>query len=101
MALTLRRALASVAGLVVAAAALALVLAIGLGATGSLALYALVLQRLPMNVNGRYMVGWHLSLAAVIWSAPALAGRPRPAVLLALCGAGHVFCLGFVLWRFF
>ena len=76
-------------------------LAIGLGATGSLALYALLLQRLPMNVNGRYMVGWHLSLAAVIWSAPALAGRPRPAVLLALCGAGHVFCLGFVLWRFF
>jgi hypothetical protein len=76
-------------------------LAIGLGATGSLALYALVLQRLPMNVNGRYLVGWHLSLAAVIWSAPALAGRPRPAVLLALCGAGHVFCLGFVLWRFF
>jgi len=76
-------------------------LAIGLGATGSLALYALVLQKLPMNVNGRYLVGWHLSLAAVIWSAPALAGRPRPALLLALCGAGHAFCLGFVLWRFF
>jgi hypothetical protein len=76
-------------------------LAIGLGATGSLALYALVLQRLPMNVNGRYMVGWHLSLATVLWSAPALARRPRAAVLLALCGAGHLFCLGFVLWRFF
>lgn len=76
-------------------------LAIGLGAFASLAVYALVLQRLPMNVNGRYLAGWHLILAAVVWSAPALALRPRPAVLLALCGAGHAFCLGFVLWRFF
>jgi hypothetical protein len=76
-------------------------LAIGLGALGSLAVYALALQKLPMNVNGRYLVGWHLSIAAVIWSVFALARRPRPAALLALCGAGHAFCLGFVLWRFF
>jgi hypothetical protein len=76
-------------------------LAIGLGALASLALYALVLQRLPMNVNGRYLAGWHLILAAVVWSAPAIALRPRPAVLLAVCGAGHACCLSFVLWRFF
>ena len=76
-------------------------LSIGLGILASLALYALVLQRLPMNVNGRYLAGWHLIATAVVWSAPALARRPRPAMLLALCGANHALCLAFVLWRFF
>ncbi len=92
-------------------------LALGLGATLALVLYTLTTQDLPMALQGRYLIGWYLVILAVIGSWIALVeppsprmlnGRlagvariPRTAVLLALSGVLHVYCLAFILWRYF
>ena len=92
---------------------LAVLGALTVGWTLSLLTYALSIHTLPMNLSGRYLIGWHLSLAAVLWTWPALApprlaegrrlrfGVPRPALLLLLTGAVQAFSLCYVLWRYF
>jgi hypothetical protein len=90
---------------------------LGLGATVSLILYTLATQHLPMALQGRYLIGWHLVVLTAIGSWIALfeglpsgarGGRllrvarlPRAGVLLVLGGAIHVYCLCFILWRYF
>jgi hypothetical protein len=92
-------------------------LALGLGAAMSLILYALATQNLPIALQGRYLIGWYLVVLAVIGSWIALAAGPSPGamggriagiarvpragVLLVLSGAIHVYCLCFILWRYF
>jgi hypothetical protein len=70
-----------------------------------------------MALQGRYLIGWYLVVLAVIGSWMGLADGPssgafgnrlavvtripRAAVLLALSGAIHVYCLCFILGRYF
>jgi hypothetical protein len=91
--------------------------AFGLGATASLVLYTLATQDLLKPLHGRYLVGWYLVVLTLIgsWLAlferPLAAARPGPAaqlaqiprgaVLLVLSGLIHVYCLCFILWRYF
>ncbi len=83
--------------------------ALGLGGVASLVLYTLVTQELPMALQGRYLIGWYLVFLTVAgcWltgmaptqqrTAPFL----RPAVLLVVAGSIHVYCLSFILRRYF
>ena len=77
----------------------------GAGWAASLVVYALAIHGLPMNVNGRYLIGWYLSVLLVIGSWPALAETKtlvrRPVVLLILAGLLHTYCLCLVLGRYF
>lgn len=93
----------------------AFLLAFALGAAASVVLYALAIHRLPMNLTGRYMVGWHVAFAAVAGSLPALADDgpwpfwlprklglvARTSWLLLAAGALHAYCLRFILQRYF
>jgi hypothetical protein len=89
----------------------AFLFAFAAGAVASVVLYAIVIHRLPMNMTGRYMASWHIAVAALVGTAAALAaGRslppttavvPRTALLLLAAGALHVYCLSFVLRRYF
>ncbi len=114
----------------VAAACVALLLHIGLreqvrhglwllilsgGAVASLVLYTLSTQDLPMALGGRYLIGWYLPVLAVIGTALTLdhrssarvvdssppSGTWRAVGLLALAGSIHVYCLAFILRRYF
>ena len=92
-------------------------LALGLGSTLALVIFALSIHNLPMALQGRYLIGWYLPVLSVIgsWAAlaeaptatatrglPAILGRvPRPVALLALSGLVHTYCLCFILWRYF
>jgi hypothetical protein len=90
-----------------------LVLAGGGGA--SLVLYALSTQGMPMALQGRYLIGWYLAVLAVVGTALALDLRPpsrasadpvpsgtwRAALLLAVAGSIHLYCLSFMLRRYF
>jgi hypothetical protein len=83
------------------------------GAAVALVLYTLTTQ-VSKPLHGRYLIGWYLCLLAVVGSAAALdhrphaASRPGPpsgtgraaffAVSVALI---HVFCLCFILSRYF
>jgi hypothetical protein len=77
----------------------------GAGWAASLVVYALAIHGLPMNINGRYLIGWYLSVLLVIGSWPALGEAktpvPRPAVLLVLAGLLHTYSLCLILWRYF
>ena len=91
--------------------------ALGAGATVSLVLYTLATQNVVMALQGRYLIGWYLVALVVIGSwiglvdrpsaevVPGALGRlrriPRGAVLLTLSGFIHVYCLCFILWRYF
>jgi hypothetical protein len=89
--------------------------ALGVGGTAALVLYALSTQGLPMALQGRYLIGWYLSFLAVVGTAlvldyrsPSHAGsdtlRPgagRAALLLAVAGSIHAYCLAFMLRRYF
>ncbi len=92
-------------------------LALGLGSAIALVIYALSIHGLPMALQGRYLIGWYLPVLSVIGSGVVLTespmalvarGRlaildriPWPAALLALCGVVHVYCLCFILGRYF
>ncbi len=92
-------------------------LALGLGSTLALVIFALSIHNLPMALQGRYLIGWYLPVLSVIgsWAAlaeaptatatrglPAILGRvPRPVALLALSGLVHTYCLCLILWRYF
>jgi hypothetical protein len=85
---------------------------IGLGAVGSLAVYAVSTLGRPTTLVGRYLIGWYLAWLAVAagglaidWS-PASAdhdgrGSWRAALLAVVTGGVHVYCLCFVLRRYF
>lgn len=92
-------------------------LALGLGAAGSLVVFTLATQDLPMALQGRYLIGWYLVVLTVLGSWLALADRPpsglvetsgrlptllpRGALLLVLAATVHVYCLCFILGRYF
>ncbi|HXB57612.1 MAG TPA: hypothetical protein VN461_22820 [Vicinamibacteria bacterium] len=92
-------------------------LALGLGSALALVIYALSIYGLPMALQGRYLIGWYLPVLSVIGCGVVLAEPPkarsaqhpvaipdrisRPAVLLALCGLVHAYCLCFILGRYF
>jgi hypothetical protein len=93
-------------------------LTLGMGWIAALVLYALAIHAVRvMNVTGRYMAGWHLSVLAVLWAWPAVAGGPsdrssraspaiiwrlpRAGLLLTAAGLIHAYCLCFILWRYF
>jgi hypothetical protein len=79
------------------------------GGFASLLLYAIAIHRLPMNMTGRYLAAWHLAMAALAGSAAALAHAPgaraafvpRTLAFLLAAGAVHVYCLAFILRRYF
>jgi hypothetical protein len=85
------------------------------GGGASLVLYALSTQAMPMALQGRYLIGWYLAVLAVVGTtlaldhrppsradaAPVLSGIWRATLLLALAGSIHVYCLAFVLRRYF
>ena len=85
------------------------------GSLASLVLYTLSTQGLPMALQGRYLIGWYLIFLAVVGTALALdhippsragSGRPssgaaRAALLLAVAGSIHLYCLSFMLRRYF
>ena len=66
-----------------------------------------------MALQGRYLIGWYLAFLAVVGTALALdhrssqgrppgpAGAERAALLLAVAGSIHVYCLSFMLRRYF
>jgi hypothetical protein len=89
--------------------------ALAAGSLGSLVLYTLSTQGMPMALQGRYLIGWYLTFLAVVGTALALdyrspsyagadmlpSGALRACLLLAVAGAIHVYCLSFVLRRYF
>ncbi len=91
-------------------------LILGAGAVASLILYVLATQMVPMALGGRYVVGWYLAVLAIVGAAltldirsseharaeaPPPSGGSRAALLLMLAGPIHVYCLGFILRRYF
>ena len=68
-----------------------------------------------MALQGRYLIGWYLAFLAVVGTALALdhrspspagadvfpSGAWRAAFLLAVAGSIHVYCLSFMLRRYF
>jgi hypothetical protein len=91
-------------------------LGLATGWASALAVHAIAAHKAGINLNGRYLIGWYLSVLVVAWSWPTL-GRPvpgaaaavtgRPAqatrviLSLILCGLVHCFSLCFILWRYF
>jgi hypothetical protein len=91
-------------------------LILGVGSVASLVLYTLTTQGLPMALGGRYLVGWYVCVLGVIGTALTLdhsapqrerpesagpSGTGRAALLLVVAGSIHVYCLCFVLQRYF
>ena len=90
-------------------------MALGLGALASLAVYTLSTQDRETALQGRYLIGWYLCVLAGCGGSLALGrdapsvpdvspeggGGTRAAFLLVLAGAIHVYCLAFVLQRYF
>ena len=88
---------------------------LGAGSIASLVLYTLSTQGMPMALQGRYLIGWYLTFLAVVGTALALdhrstspagtgvlpLGAVRAAFLLAVAGSIHVYCLSFILRRYF
>ncbi len=89
--------------------------ALGAGSLASLVLYTLSTQGVPMALQGRYLIGWYLTFLAVVGTALALdhrspsrgrhgrspSGGGRAVLLLAVAGSIHVYCLSFMLRRYF
>ena len=92
-------------------------LGLAVGGVLSLVLYTVVTQDLPMALQGRYLIGWYLVFLTLAgcWLAgvasprsadvPAAPSAPaawiQPAVLLLVAGGIHVYCLTFILRRYF
>jgi hypothetical protein len=83
------------------------------GGAVALVLYTLTTQ-VAKPLHGRYLIGWYLCLLAVVGSALTLdvqsttaaaagpeSGTRRAALLLATAGLIHVYCLCFILARYF
>jgi hypothetical protein len=90
-------------------------LSIAAGGAAALVLYTLSTQGLVTALHGRYLIGWYLAVLGVIggalvldhraspaWGDPAGPSGPlRAAWLLVIAGAVHLYCLCFVLQRYF
>jgi hypothetical protein len=90
---------------------------LGVGAAVALVLYSLATQVVPLALSGRYLIGWYLPVLSVIGTVLALgrgssaydtrqalspdAGTARATALLLLIGPIHVYCLCFILERYF
>jgi hypothetical protein len=88
---------------------------LGAGSVGSLVLYTLSTQATPTALQGRYLIGWYLTFLSVVGTALALdygssrradesttpSAAGRAALLLALAGSIHLYCLTFMLRRYF
>ncbi|TAM52322.1 MAG: hypothetical protein EPN53_05985 [Acidobacteria bacterium] len=90
--------------------------ALAAGGVAAAALYAVSCYAIPINLHGRYLIGWYLCWLAIAWSALACVGEvpgrlnrrlgslrriPRPALALTFCGLIHAYCLSFILERYF
>ena len=81
------------------------------GGGASMALYTVVTQGQAMALQGRYLIGWYLVFLSI--AACGLAGLGRenagvrraarwlPGLLLVTAGCVHVYCLCFILRRYF
>jgi hypothetical protein len=90
-------------------------LILGAGGVVSLVLYSLVTQGAPQTLGGRYLIGWYLPVLAVVGAGLALdgpsdparvaaathSGAERAAILLGVAGSIHLYCLCFMLARYF
>ncbi len=90
-------------------------LLVAAGAVAALVLYTLSTQDKVTALQGRYLIGWYLAVLAVIGGAlvldhrapmdtgdpPGSEGSTRAAFLLVVAGAVHVYCLSFILKRYF
>lgn len=90
-------------------------LILGAGAVAALVLYSLATQIVPIALGGRYVVGWYLAVLTIVasvltldWSPDAAGGSVRlargsgrAATLLLVAGSVHVYCLCFILGRYF
>ncbi len=88
-------------------------LVLGAGGVVSLVLYSLLTQDLPLALGGRYLIGWYLCVLAVVGAGLTLdggssgpselprSGAGRAAILLGLAGSIHLYCLSFILRRYF
>jgi hypothetical protein len=86
---------------------------LGVGAMVSLVLYSLLTQDLPLALSGRYLIGWYLAVLAVFGASLTFEGRASPtattagvgarrtALLLLVAGSSHLYCLSFILRRYF
>jgi hypothetical protein len=82
------------------------------GSAATLAAYALSAHQIPVNLHGRYLLGWYVSVVAVMWTFPAIAdgarlGRlrnrvpiSRPAVFVGLWLV-NAYALCFIVGRYF
>ena len=88
-------------------------LVLGAGGAVALVFYTLTTQ-VSKPLHGRYLIGWYLCLLAVAGGALTLdhrapgaavarppSGAGRAAFLLAAIGLVHVYCLCFILRRYF
>ncbi len=78
------------------------------GAAVTLAGYALAAYSMGLNIHGRYLIGWFLTVVTLCWTWPALwrerttaSGERRVALLLACSIFAHVFSLSIILRRYF
>ncbi len=86
------------------------------GIMAAIALYAVSCYAMPVNLHGRYLIGWYLCWLAIAWSSlacvsalperlsrrlGALRRIPRPALALTFCGLIHAYCLDIILVRYF
>jgi hypothetical protein len=86
------------------------------GSMAAVVLYAVSCYAMPVNLHGRYLIGWYLCWLAIAWSSlacvsaiperlsrrlGALRRIPRPALALTLCGLIHACCLSLILERYF
>jgi hypothetical protein len=88
-------------------------LVFAVGAALSLVVYTLAMEHHTSPFVGRHLIGWYLAMLAVTagsltlerWTVGAPGDAPRrggrASVLLALAGAVHVYCLWFILQRYF
>lgn len=81
---------------------------LGLGLVLTLAGYAYAAYAATVNLHGRYLVGWYLTIVALFWTWPAVAASrppgdawPRAAALAALVVFVHAYSLTFILRRYF
>lgn len=88
-------------------------LALGAGWVAALALYAAASYSVNRNLHGRYLVGFYLSMLAMVWSVaglqprrnlPALrrvVGQSWPSAIFVLAVCLHAYALRFILLRYF
>ena len=87
------------------------ILSVFAGGVATLTAYLLAAHAVQHNLHGRYLTGWSLCLFGFAWLYPATAGVGasqtqkfpwlRTTSFLVLVGAVHIYCLTFILQRYF